>query len=60
MLPFYDKKIMDRSPIKYRLTKAVSALDPSLVFQHPTIAQKRFSNCLDILSTESPFVQKYS
>ena len=41
-------KLMDRSPLKYKLTEAVSSLDPSIAVQN--VGKQRFKTLLQILN----------
>jgi len=42
------EKLRERSPLGFRLTKAISCLDPAVVCRLP-LAQKRLNACLEIL-----------
>lgn len=40
-------KFQDRNPLKYPLTKAISALDPNFVWCNPSESTKRFNGLCD-------------
>lgn len=42
-------KIIERSPLKYRLTKGISSFSPNLISLHPTVAKSRFKALLNVL-----------
>lgn len=43
------QKLMERSPLQYKLTRAISFLDPCVIAQSSMIAQGRLTLCLEIM-----------
>lgn len=39
----------ERSPLNFPLTKYVSCLDPTFIYDHPRTAIRRLTSCLDVL-----------
>ena len=42
-------KLVERSPLNYKIVAAVSALDPSYIISNKVIAKKKFKNLVKIL-----------
>lgn len=43
------KKLQEKSPLKYKMTVALSCLDPAVVCDKPDDAKSRFDDCLEVL-----------
>ncbi|KAE8737611.1 hypothetical protein FOCC_FOCC016927 [Frankliniella occidentalis] len=46
------EKVQERSPLKYKMTRAISCLDPVVVSETPSLAEDRVLLALEILSTQ--------
>lgn len=50
------KKIQERSPLRYNLTRYITCLDPILISEHTDLAQSRMDSCLEALQDKNKLI----